>query len=98
MTSQLSLETFDSPQIQNNLAVYSSRETVWKALKDWKFEVVESSKVMFSKDEYKAWISGQLSDMPAEKQEFLKTMFAVKFPGSSANPQILIHFRIRRLE
>lgn len=54
MTSQLSLETFESPQTQNDLAVYSSRETIRKALKDWKFEVVESSKVMLSNDEYKA--------------------------------------------
>ncbi len=77
---------------------YSSLETVWKALKDWGFKVDEYAKLQFSPDEYKAWLSGQISEKTAEQQDFLKTMFTLKFPGSPANPRTLIHFRIRRPE
>lgn len=75
---------------------YSSLETVWRALQDWGFVVDEYAKLQFFPDEYKAWLKGQLSEKSPGQQEFLRTMFEVKFPGSRANPRILIHFQVRR--
>ena len=77
---------------------YSSLETVWQALSDWHYEVEEYAKLQYSDSEYKAWLSGQLNEKSPEQQEFLRTMFDLKFPGSQANPMILVHFRIRREE
>lgn len=98
MTPQLSLESFTAPVVPKTREPYSSLETVWKALKDWGFDVDEYAKLQFSQDEYKAWLSGELNEKSPEQQDFLKTMFNLKFPGSPANPRILIHFTVRRLE
>ena len=96
MTPQLSLESFTAPVVPKTREPYSSLETVWKALKDWGFDVDEYAKLQFFPDEYKAWLKGQLSEKSPGQQEFLRTMFEVKFPGSRANPRILIHFQVRR--
>ena len=95
------LEDFFEPEepIQKKQLIgYASLQAIWKSLKDWGFSVDEYSKIPYSEGEYKAWLTGQLSEKSQEQQEFIKTMFNVKFPGSVANPMILVHFRVRRSE
>lgn len=87
----------DPIPIQVERAVgYASLETVWKSLKDWGFSVDEYAKIPYSEGEYKAWVSGQLTEKSSEQQDFLRTMFDLKFSGSPANPRMLIHFQVRR--
>lgn len=75
---------------------YKSSETVSKALKNWGFDVTELTIIQYSKETYRAWITGKISDMSEDQQEFLVTMFDLKFGGTVANPHVLIHFRVRR--
>lgn len=96
MTLQSSLEAFEPKGIPEAKEPYASLEIVWKSLKDWGFSVDEYQKIPYSEGEYRAWLTGQLSAKSKEQQEFLKTMFDLKFPGSVANPRILIHFEVRR--
>ena len=93
------LEDFFEPEEPihtEQLIGYASLEIVWKSLKDWGFSVDEYQKIPYSEGEYRAWITGQLEEKSPEQQEFLRTMFELKFPGSPTNLKILIHFNVRR--
>lgn len=98
MTLQSSLEAFEPKGTPETKEPYASLEIVWKSLKDWGFTIDEYSKIPYSANEYKAWLQGQMTEKSKGQEEFLKTMFDLKFPGSTANPRILIHFRVRRSE
>lgn len=73
---------------------FKSLEIVWKALKDWGFEVTEYKKVVGTQGTWTADLQGSMDSFKSEAKEFLRSVFDVRFEGSNKAPFTVIRFEV----